>query len=178
MTPPSGLRYGATTPLATTPGPTAHLLHATPQLILKRQILRALHRLHEARERTLLAREQFDSAPLHIDELIHEPRDAILVRAVATHHLGTQANANGALLLVERPPLRFHVAVHFPEPPHLIGGEAEPLLDDSGHPLAHALLECLTPRRPGIGHRALGHNARRRRDKRESEQHEQSRNAH
>jgi hypothetical protein len=158
------LRNGAATPLGPAAWPTAHFLHATPQLILKRQILRALHRRHEARERTLLTREQVDSAPLHIDELIHEPRDAILVRAVATHHLGTQANADVALLLVERPPLRFHVAVHFPEPPHLIGGEAKPLLHDGGHALTQTLLERLTTCGSRIGHGTLGFTTCRRSD--------------
>jgi hypothetical protein len=148
-------------PLATAAGSSAHLLHTTPQLILHRQILCALHRRHERRKRALLTREQVDSATLYIDELVHESLDAIRVRAVATHHLRAETNAYVALLLVEKPSLRLHVAIHFGEPPHLISREAEALLYDRSHPLAQALLERLASRRRRLGRVTLRVAARR-----------------
>jgi hypothetical protein len=95
----------------------------------------------------LLAREKLDTPPLHINQLIHESRDAIGVRAVATQYLGAQPDADVTLLLVQKAPLRFHVPVHLAKATHLIVGEAESLPHHGRHALTQALFERLATRR-------------------------------
>jgi hypothetical protein len=160
------------------PRPATHLLHAAAQLILNGKVLSALHGRHEARECALLARKEIDSSSLHVDELIHETRHTLLIRAVAAQYFGAETNPNVALLLVKRTTLRLDLAVHFAEPPHLIGVEAQPLLDDGRHALAQALLERLASRQRRISCGTLSEPMRRRESKPERQQNQCSRTMH
>ncbi|HEX6047976.1 MAG TPA: hypothetical protein VFZ21_01860 [Gemmatimonadaceae bacterium] len=132
----------------------AHVLEPPTQVVLDREVLRALQRCHEARQRALLLLDEIEATPLNTQCVVQQRGYPLLIRRIAREHLGAQRHPNLPLLAQQSHPLALDALVHLTELAHLAVVQIEPPPDHLSEPLAKLAVErcawrCALLRRPG-----------------------------
>jgi len=119
----------------------SELLRSPPELLLQRDVPRALHWGHEPREILLLCLHDGDALLLQLQGSVEKIADVLLVRLAWGRHLETELAPRLALLCRKLIELRTEPRVGLFQLGHLRVAQSDPLLRQPGNAFPKLLLE-------------------------------------